>query len=81
MTDFIWKNIAFFRKKKGLSQEDLADQLEISRSAIGSYEEGRSHPKISLLIKIADSFEITIDDLIRIDFKKEANDKKNNEQS
>lgn len=63
-------NIKVLRTLKKLSQEQLADQLEISRSRLGSYEESRAEPPYDLLIRIADHFHLAIDALIRGDLSK-----------
>jgi len=57
-------NIKFLRKKKGLTQQQFADQIDIKRSLVGAYEEERAEPKYDLLKKIALFFEITVDDFI-----------------
>lgn len=66
----IAKNISVLRALKKLSQNQLADELEISRSRLGSYEESRAEPPYDLLIKIADYFHIAIDALVRGDLAK-----------
>ena len=66
----IAKNISVLRGLKKLSQTQLSDELEISRSRLGSYEEGRAEPPYDLLIKIADHFHIAIDALVRGDLSK-----------
>ena len=63
----ISENIKFLRKKKGMTQEDLASELGIKRSLIGAYEEGRADPRIENLTKIATLFGIAIDRLITSD--------------
>ncbi len=60
----ISSNIKFLRKKKGLTQQQFADQLNIKRSLVGAYEEQRAEPKYELLKTIAYFFEISIDDFI-----------------
>lgn len=60
----ISSNLKYFRKKKGLTQQSFADQLEIKRSLVGAYEEDRAEPKYELLKKIAAFFEVTVDDFI-----------------
>jgi transcriptional regulator with XRE-family HTH domain len=60
----ISSNIKFLRKKKGLTQQQFADQVGIKRSLVGAYEEERAEPKYELLKKIALFFEITVDDFI-----------------
>ncbi|MBR9861154.1 LexA family transcriptional regulator [bacterium] len=60
------KNIKLLRSQKGLSQQDLADQLEISRSKLNSYERG-VQPPFEIQIAIADYFNVTLDGLVRHD--------------
>jgi len=60
----ISSNIKFLRKKKGLTQQQFADQIGIKRSLVGAYEEERAEPKYDLLKTIASFFEITVDDFI-----------------
>ena len=61
----ISSNIKFLRKKKGLTQQQFADQVGIKRSLVGAYEEERAEPKYDLLKTIASFFEISIDDFIK----------------
>lgn len=51
------------RKQKGLKQEELADILEVSRQTIGSLENGRYNPSITLAFKIARFFGMTIEEI------------------
>ncbi|XMO86791.1 LexA family transcriptional regulator [Algibacter sp. AS12] len=67
---FISKNIKHLRGLKKLSQEGLSEELKVSRSRIGSYEESRSAPTIEFLIKLSDYFKIPIDILLRNDLTK-----------
>ncbi len=60
----ISSNLKYLRKKKGQTQQQFADAMEIKRSLIGAYEEDRAEPKYDLLKKIADYFELTIDEFI-----------------
>jgi transcriptional regulator with XRE-family HTH domain len=60
----ISSNIKFLRKKKGLTQQQFADQVGIKRSLVGAYEEERAEPKYDLLKNIAIFFDITVDDFI-----------------
>ncbi|NLT09586.1 MAG: helix-turn-helix transcriptional regulator [Ruminococcus sp.] len=52
------------RKKKGLSQEELANRLNVSRQTISKWEVGDSTPDMEKLIAISDLFEISLDELI-----------------
>jgi transcriptional regulator with XRE-family HTH domain len=67
------KNIKVLRVKQGLSQEQLADLLGVTRSRIGSYEEGRSEPNLETLIKIASFFKLPIDALVKTDLSRSGN--------
>ena len=51
------------RKDKGITQEELANILEVSRQTIGSLENGRYNPSIVLAFKIAKFFSLTIEDI------------------
>lgn len=51
------------RKQRGITQEDLADALEVSRQTIGSLENGRYNPSILLAFKIARYFDMHIEDI------------------
>jgi putative transcriptional regulator len=51
------------RKKAGITQEDLADRLEVSRQTIGSLEGGRYNPSIQLAFKLARFFHVTIEEM------------------
>lgn len=52
------------RKKKGLTQEELADILFVSRTAVSKWESGRGYPNIESLRDISKYFCVSIDDLL-----------------
>ena len=52
------------RKSKGLTQEELAEALFVSRTAISKWESGRGYPSIDSLKEISRYFSVTIDELI-----------------
>ena len=51
------------RKENGITQEDLARAVEVSRQTIGSLENGRYNPSIILAFKIARFFNLTIEEI------------------
>src|SRR5690606_19669376 len=59
----IASNLKFIRKKKGLTQQQFADALEIKRASVGAYEEDRAEPRYELLRKIAQFYDLTMDEL------------------
>jgi len=48
---------------RGLRQEELADELQVSRQTIGSLENGRYNPSIILAIKIARYFNMKVEEI------------------
>ena len=63
-------NIRYLRELKKLSQEGLADELNITRARLGAYEESRNAPPIEILIKLSEYFHISIDALVKADLRK-----------
>jgi transcriptional regulator with XRE-family HTH domain len=57
-------NVKKIRGVKGLSQQAFADLFDLKRGTLGAYEEGRSEPKIETIIKIANHFSISIDNML-----------------
>ncbi len=62
------KKIAYYRKSKNITQDALAKQLGISNQAVSKWETDQSCPDVELLPKIADIFEITLDELFEREF-------------
>ncbi|EGJ26396.1 helix-turn-helix domain-containing protein [Streptococcus porcinus] len=54
-----------YRLKKNYSQDALADRLFISRQAISKWENGDSTPDLENLVKLAEIFDVTLDQLVR----------------
>lgn len=55
------ERISFLRIQKGISQAELAQKLHLSPSTLGSYEQGRRIPSVSILLALADEFEVSVD--------------------
>ena len=51
------------RKAKGITQEELANALEVSRQTVGSLENGRYNPSMILAFKIARFFDVSIEEV------------------
>lgn len=63
---YLHSNIKFLRKKKGLTQEELAEKLMISRSKLAGYELTIT-PPLEVIIRIAEGFNLSIDILVKED--------------
>jgi transcriptional regulator with XRE-family HTH domain len=61
----IARNIKHLRLLKNWSQGQLADEVELSRARIGSYEEGRAEPSIEVMVRLSHIFHVRIDALVK----------------
>ncbi|TRZ43160.1 helix-turn-helix domain-containing protein [Robertkochia solimangrovi] len=61
---YFGKNIRKIRNVKKLSQQAFAELFDLKRATLGAYEEERSEPRIETIIRIANYFSITVDDLL-----------------
>ena len=58
-------NIKYFRKAKEITQEQLAEQLCVSRQTLAKWENGEAAPNIEDCMRLAGIFQISLDDLVR----------------
>lgn len=58
------ERLTLIRKEKGLSQESLAIEINVSQASIGAYESGKRIPSINILCKYAEYFHTTTDYLL-----------------
>lgn len=61
---FLQKNIRHLRKIKGLSQEALSSALGKTKESVSGYERGKGVPSFEMLIKLAELFQVSLDDLV-----------------
>lgn len=59
------EKLQLIRKNKGLTQEDIAERLAVSRQAVAKWESGQVYPDISNLIQISNLFHVTVDYLVK----------------
>ena len=52
------------RKQKGLSQEQLGDQIGVTRQTVSKWELGETTPEMDKLIQLSKLFEVSIDELV-----------------
>lgn len=67
---YFGSNLSFLRKRKQLSQADLANEIEIKRSSLSGYELGNSEPNFETLLRFSDFFKMSIDKLLKVDLQK-----------
>lgn len=59
------EKILALRTERSLSQGDLAEKLDVSRQSVSKWETGQSVPELDKLIKLADLFGVSVDQLVR----------------
>lgn len=60
----IGERIQLYRKRKGMSQEELGQRLHLSRQTVSLWENGQTLPTIDNLIRLKEIFGVTIDDMV-----------------
>lgn len=65
MTREFARNLTRLRREHGLSQEQLAERLAVTRQAVGKWEAGQTLPELEKLVALADLFGVTLDALVR----------------
>ena len=68
------KNLKIFRKRKGLTQENVAEALNIVRQTASKWEKGISVPDADMLIRLAEILDVSVNELIGSDVADEKNE-------
>ena len=63
-------HIKHYRNEKGLSQEELAERVYVTRQTISNWENNKNYPDINSIVLLSEIFEISIDNLIKGDLEK-----------
>ena len=64
MKTYFADNLKKLRKERGLSQEELADRLSVSRQSISKWESSQAYPEMDKLLQLCSIFNIKIDELL-----------------
>ncbi len=67
MSDSVLNYVKELRKERGLTQEELAEAVGVSRQTIISIERGRYVPSLSLALKIAGFFRCSTDEMFKLE--------------
>ncbi len=60
-----FSNLKMYRMKAGLTQEEIAEKIGVSRQAVAKWERGETQPAISSCISLAELYDISVDSLVR----------------
>ena len=63
----IGKNILTLRRLRGLTQEELAERVGVSRQAVAKWESGESTPDLASCCTLAELFRVSVDELVHFD--------------
>ena len=61
------ENLQFLRKKDNITQEQLAEQLDVSRQSISKWESNTTYPEMDKLMQLCQMFHCSMDDLLQKD--------------
>lgn len=65
------ENISYLRKKCGMSQMDIGKLLKVTQKCVSKYEKGKCAVDVEKLMKLADFFGVTLEQLVKQDLSKE----------
>lgn len=66
---FLAQNLKYLREQRGLSQRAFSEEIGLSGSAVGMWETGERKPDIEMIIRLAEYFGVTLDDLVLRDLR------------
>ena len=72
------ENLKHIRREKRLSQEELAEILDVSRQAVSKWEQGSGYPEVEKLLLLSSKLNISLDSLMLTEIAQEANNKNTN---
>lgn len=70
-----------YRNERTLSQEALAEKVYVSRQTVSNWENDKSYPDVNSLVLLSEVFEISLDQLIKVEEKAERNEERPVEQA
>ncbi len=70
MTEYIKNNVYTLRSKKGLTQEEFAQKIGVSRQTVIAIEKGNYTPSVLLALNIARVFAVSVEDIFKIAYEK-----------
>ncbi len=66
---FLHSNIGYLRRERHIKQSELGNLIGVEQSTIGNWEQGTRTPSVENIVKLAEVFDVSIDDLIKKKFE------------
>lgn len=66
---YLAQNLKYLREQMGLSQRDFSEKLGLSCATIGMWEQSHRKPDIEMIVRLAEYFGVTLDDLVLRDLR------------
>lgn len=66
---YLAQNLKYLREQNGMNQNEMADVLGLSRATVGNWETGERKPDIEMIIRLAEHFGVSLDDLVLKELK------------
>jgi len=63
--EVIQMSIATIRKSRGMTQEYVAEKVGVDQTSVSQWEKGKTKPRVDTLIKLAELFECSVDELVK----------------
>ena len=70
----LYEKLYELRRASGMSQEELAEKLGVSRQAVSKWESGATQPELSKLIELSKIYQVSVDALLSLEHAKEQQD-------
>lgn len=61
---FLAQNLKFLREQMGICQDEMAKKLDVTQSAVGNWEKNHRKPDIEMIVRLAEYFGVSLDDLV-----------------
>jgi transcriptional regulator with XRE-family HTH domain len=71
MSKILSSRLKFIRRMRGVTQQQVADAINVSRTTYSTYERGRAEPDVELLRRLSEFYKVSADFLLQIDIKSE----------
>lgn len=65
MNEILHQNLVKLRKQSGMSSRDISAYLHVTPACYSNYERGRRQIPLDIIVKLAELYQITIDELVR----------------